>query len=94
MERLAATAPGRMESQSALRDRKHPLWTLQHFDPDDLNPTLYDALADEEKRRQARIDAAPFQLQVQFVRAHGLPRGEVTMLLPADGFSSRLDRHR
>jgi hypothetical protein len=50
--------------------------------------TRDEALSDAEQRRQARGDAQTFQLQVQFLRAHGLPRGEVTTLCAGGVFLS------
>lgn len=55
--------------------------------------TRDDALNDAEQRRQARGDAETFGLQVQFLRAHGLPRGEVTTLYAGGVFLSDLKRH-
>lgn len=55
--------------------------------------TRDDALSDVEQRRRACSDAETFQLQVQFLRAHGLPRGEVTTLCAGGVFLSGLQRH-
>ena len=49
---------------------------------------------DAEQRRQARNDAETFQLQMQFLRAHGLPRGEVTTLYAGGVFLSGVERNR
>ena len=56
--------------------------------------TRDEALVDAEPRRQVRTDAETFQLQVQFLRAHGLPRGEVTTLYAGGVFLSGVERHR
>lgn len=56
--------------------------------------TRDEAVIDAEPRRQVRIDAETFQLQVQFLRAHGLPRGEVTTLYAGGVFLSGVERHR
>jgi hypothetical protein len=80
-ERLATQSPGRMESHCLHRALAHPQCTLRHLDPDDLNHTMCDALPEEEKRLLARMDdEESFHLHVQFVRAHGAPQGEFTML--------------
>lgn len=52
-----------------------------------------DALSDAEQRKQARGDAETIKLQVQFLRAHGLPRGEVTTLYAGGVFLSGVKRH-
>jgi len=88
MERRLVTSPGRLQSKPAARERAHPLCTLQHIDDDDLEQTMCDALTDEEKRLRECDDAVTFQLQRQFIRAHGLPRGEVTTLSPGGIFHS------
>ena len=93
-ERLITRTPGRMESQPAQRKRAHPFFVLQHLHPEDLELTMCDALTDEEKRLQARADQESFQLHVQFVRAHGLPKGEVTLLSAGGVFYSGVERHR
>jgi len=93
-ERLPSTASRRMASQSAQQDRQRLLCTLQYRSVEDLDKVLRDAAADEERRRQARTDAESFQLHVQFMRAHGLPRGEVTTLSTGGVFVSGVDRHR
>jgi hypothetical protein len=38
-------------------------------------------LMDEEQRAPARTDASTFRLQQQFMRAHGLPTGQLTTLV-------------
>lgn len=53
-----------------------------------------DGLSIAEQRRQVRGDAETFQLQMQFRRAHGLPRGEVTTLYAGGVFLSGVKRHR
>jgi len=40
-----------------------------------------DELTDEDRRVQARADAATFVLHQQFTRAHGAPQGELTTLV-------------
>ena len=91
VERLAQT-PGRMGSQSAQRERAHPLCPLRHVHPEDLELTLCEALTDDAKRLPARVDQESFQLHLQFVRAHGLPKGEVTLLSTGGGLSSGSER--
>lgn len=94
MERLSGSAMGYMESPAARRDRKRPLCTLQHLDPEDLDHAMCDALAEDERRPQARTDAETFQLYLQFVRAHGLPKGAITTLSPAGVCSCEFDRRK
>lgn len=55
--------------------------------------TKNDPLSDAEQRTQARGDAETFKLQVQFLRAHGLPSGEVTTLFAGGVFLSGVKRH-
>jgi hypothetical protein len=82
-----------MESQSTQRERAHPLCPLRHIHLEDLELTMCDALADEERRQQARADQQSFQLHLQFVRAHGLPKGEVTLFSSGGGvWSPGVDR--
>ena len=58
--------------------------------------TTRHALTDEERRLRARTDTNTFRLQQQFLRAHGAPRGQLTMLVTTsvEGgvFLSSLDR--
>ena len=42
---------------------------------------LRHVLTDEEQRSRLRTDANTFRLQQQFMRAHGAPRGQLTMLV-------------
>lgn len=39
------------------------------------------ALTDEEQRSRTRTDANTFRLQQQFMRAHGMPKGQLTTLV-------------
>ena len=39
------------------------------------------ALTEEEQRSRARADASTFRLQQQFIRAHGIPSGQLTTLV-------------
>lgn len=90
-ERLTTRTPGRMQSQPAKRERAHPLCISQHRHPEDLELTMCDALADEEKRLQALADQESFRLHVQFLRAHGLPKGEVTIFVSGGVFCASPD---
>jgi hypothetical protein len=70
-------------------DAKHPLWHGRSRE----DQVMCDVPSNEEKRQHARTGAEVFQLHVQFLRAHGLPKGEVTTLY-ADGiFLSAIERH-
>lgn len=53
----------------------------QRSRPEDMAQTLCDALTDEVQRLQPRTDANTFRLHQQFMRAHGVPRGELTTLI-------------
>jgi hypothetical protein len=81
MERLMTTLPGHLLSRPAQRARAGSLGTLQQLDCEDLEPATCDALTQEQKRLQLRTDAATFCLHQQFLRAHGLPKGELTTLM-------------
>ena len=41
---------------------------------------MCDALTEQEKRVKTRTDTATYRLHLQFMRAHGLPKGELTTL--------------
>lgn len=88
----AIQMPGHMGSQAAPRERAHPLCALRHLHPEDLELTMCDALIDEEKRLPTRVDQESFELQLQFVLAHGWPKGEVTLLSTGGVSSSGRER--
>lgn len=77
-ERLVANVPGRMESHSTRRALAHPLCTLQEIDPEEFHNTMCDAVHHEAKKPKVRNDEETFRLNRAFMRAHGLPRGEIT----------------
>lgn len=77
-ERLVANVPGRMESHPTHRALAHPLCTLQEPDPEEFHNTMCDAVHHEAKKLKIRNDEATFRLNQVFLRAHGLPRGEIT----------------
>lgn len=78
-ERLITRQPGRMESHPVHRALAHPRCTLQELYPEDLEQTLCDAIHDEDAiKRLVRTDAEIFRLHVEFIHAHGMPRGEIT----------------
>lgn len=92
-ERLTTRSPGRMESHCVQRALAHPHCMLQQLDPEDLNQTMCDAMPEEERRLLTGMDdAESFQLHVQFMRAHGPPKGEFTTL-SAGGALSRSQQH-
>ena len=55
---------------------------------------MCDALTEQEKRAQTPADAATYRLHLQFMRAHGLPKGEVTTLANGGSLMSGVERHR
>lgn len=78
VERLTTSAPGHLESHSTHRDLAHPCCTLQQLDPEDLQTTMCDLIQEDEKRLAARMDEETYKLHQQFIRAHGMPKGEFT----------------
>lgn len=77
-QRLAANTPGGMRCHS-LRERLAHDCGPQELEPEDLDQTLCDAIPEYEKRRcAARTDQTRFALHQQFLRAHGIPKGEFT----------------
>jgi hypothetical protein len=78
--RLIAAMSGYLVSKPAQRDWRHPLCTLQHRVPEDLEQTMCDALNEDEQRLQSPASVETFRLATEFSRAHGVPRGEVTTL--------------
>jgi len=99
--RWNARQPDRMESHPIHQRAASPLCVLQELEPEDFVHTMCDALDEEEKRNSLHTDEQAFQLNGQFVRAHGRPQGEYTifssgmasaMALPinGDGVQSRL----
>jgi hypothetical protein len=77
-QRRAASQPARMESHPVHRPVGRPYCTLQELDPEDLQQTMCDTIQDEEQRLTGPLDPATYRLHVEFVRAHGLPKGEYT----------------
>jgi hypothetical protein len=68
-----------MESHPTQRVLAHPRCTLQALDPEDLEQTMCDAVHDDDARKRlVRTDAEAFRLHMEFVHAHGIPKGEVT----------------
>lgn len=78
-ERSITSRPGHMESHPPQRALAHPRCTLQALYPEDLEQTMCDAIHDDDARKRlVRTDAQAFRLHVEFVHAHGIPKGEVT----------------
>lgn len=77
-QRRGVNQPARMESHPVHRRVARPYCTLQERDPEDLQQTMCDTDQDEEKRLTARTDPASFKLHAEFVRWHGMPKGEYT----------------
>lgn len=78
-ERSITSRPGHMESHPTQRALAHPRCTLQALHPEDLEQTMCDAIHDDDARKRlVRTDAQAFRLHVEFVHAHGIPKGEVT----------------
>lgn len=80
--RLSADVPGKMESHPA-----HTVSALQERDPDDLQQTMCEITHENDKRPVARADEEAFRLHLQFMRAHGVPKGEFTTFSNAGSFS-------
>jgi hypothetical protein len=80
-------------SPTQLPDAHRTLWQGQRMEASMNDQSKDDALSDAEQRRPARGDAETFKLQEQFLRAHGLPRGEVTTLFAGGVFLSGVKRH-
>ena len=55
---------------------------------------MCDALTQQEKRVQTRTDATTYRLHLQFVRAHGAPKGELTTLAAVGSLISGVERHK
>jgi hypothetical protein len=87
----SAVRHGRGPTQSPEAHRT--LWHGQRMEASMNDQTTDEALSDAEQRRQVRGDAETFRLHVQFLRAHGLPRGEVTTLYAGGVFLSGVKRH-
>lgn len=78
-ERSLTSRPGHMESYPTQRALAHPRCTLQMMDPEDLEQTMCDAVHDDHAvKRLVCTDADAFRLNLEFVYAHGAPKGEVT----------------
>lgn len=77
-ERLVANVPGRMESHPVQRALSRPLCTLQEPNPEEFHNTMCDAVHHEARKLKVRDDETTFRLNQVFLRAHGLPRGEIT----------------
>lgn len=88
-ERLVANVPGRMESQSARRVLAQPLCTLQEPHPEEFHNTMCDAAHHEYRKLKTRCDEETFELNLAFMRAHGLPRGEITTFSNAGAVALR-----
>ncbi|MGH8176779.1 MAG: hypothetical protein ACREV5_11015 [Steroidobacter sp.] len=87
-ERLAVNVPGRMESHAARRAFAISGCTLQELDPEDLQQTMCDAFDGEERRLLPRTDEMIFRLHLEFMRAHGAPKGEFTTFSNASAMTS------
>jgi hypothetical protein len=87
MERCAL--PGQMRSQSLERDRRQPRCASLHSTLADGGSSSCALACAETLPEQARIAAESFRLQLQFTRAHGRPKGEVTMFLTTVAFDAR-----
>lgn len=68
--------PERMESHSLRRALARPYCALQELDPEEH--LMCDPLQAEETRLLVRRDPETFKLHVEFVHAHGIPKGQVT----------------
>jgi hypothetical protein len=79
----SANQPDRMECHCMQPRLASPLGALQELDTEDFVHTMCNAQDEEEKRQSLHTDPATFQLNDQFVRAHGLPRGEYTIFTSA-----------
>lgn len=77
-ERLVANIPGRMQSHSARRALAQPQCVLQEQGPEEFHNTMCEAIHHDDRKLRIRNDAEAFRLNTAFVRAHGIPRGEVT----------------
>lgn len=78
-DRSITRRPGHLESHPTQRALTHPRCALQTLHPEDLEPTMCDAIHDDEARKRlVRTDDETFRLYVEFVHAHGIPKGEVT----------------
>jgi hypothetical protein len=76
-EKFVTRPPGRMESRPSSRALTRPFCALQELDPEEH--AMCDLLEDEEKKLLARTDPETFKLQVEFMHAHGVPKGHITM---------------
>lgn len=68
--------PERMESHSLRRALARPYCALHELDPEEH--LMCDPLQEEETRLLVRSDPETFKLHVEFVHAHGIPKGQVT----------------
>jgi hypothetical protein len=75
-EKFVANPPGRMESHSSRRALARPFCALQELDPE--IHAMCDPLLEEEARRLTRSDPQTYRLHVEFVQAHGIPKGRIT----------------
>ena len=75
-------------------DRTEVLMTLSMEGVSVSVPGRREPQSAAEKRLQARTDAESLQIHAQFVRAHGLPKGKITMLSSAGVFSCGFARSR
>jgi hypothetical protein len=75
-EKLVAKPPGWMESQSSWRPLARPYCTLQELHAEEHS--MCDPLLDDEARRLVRSDPETYRLHLEFVHAHGVPKGCIT----------------
>jgi hypothetical protein len=81
MDKFVANLPGRMESHPSHRALAHPYGAIQQIDLEEHS--VCDPLQEEEESQLVGGDPESYRLHVEFVHAHGIPKGAITTLLNA-----------